>query len=263
MYGRNLIELDHRPDLVDDMDAIATMRTNLREGDTYIIHNVVQPEKVNEIRAYLTDIGRHSLPNFEPIAQGCPNFHRVNVWDPRSYVKGCFHQFSFFPWNQDIFNLFAMSRASFEVKNLLNGLPKDKFIGSEPEDGCTARLSFQFYPSGGGGMHMHADPVDHHQLTASLLIMTNKGEDFGAGGGYVALDEDRKLYFDDYASCGDVVHTNARVYHGVENIDPDRDLDWLSFKGRWICIFAVNQVAGSNAIEEAVDVEQEPVNAEV
>jgi len=255
MYGRNVIEMNHRPGLADDAEAIAEMRQNLREGDAYVVHNFMSPEKVRQIRSYLTEIGRHSLPNYEAIEHGCPNFHRVNVWDERAYVKGCFHQFSFFPWNQDVFQFFDLTRDIFRVKNVLNGLPKDKFLGPTPEDGCTARLSFQFYPSGGGGMHMHADPVDHHQLTASLLIMTDKGEDFKTGGGYVALDEDKKLYFDDIAKSGDVVHINAKVFHGVEKVDPGDDLDWLAFNGRWMSIFAVNQVASVETVAEAVDLE--------
>ena len=102
---------------------------------------------------------------------------------------------------------------------------------------------------------MHADPVDHHQLTASMLIMTDKGDDFESGGGYVALDEQQKLYFDDHARSGDVVHMNAKVYHGVENVDPENEVDWLSFRGRWICIFAINRLAGNQSIAESTDVE--------
>jgi hypothetical protein len=32
---------------------------------------------------------------------------------------------------------------------------------------------------------------------------------------------------------GDVLFFNAEVIHGVAPVDPDEELDWLSFRGRW------------------------------
>ena len=58
---------------------------------------------INKWREYLSNIGRNSLPNYIPIERNVPNSHRINDQDERAYVNGCFHQFSFYPWNQDCF----------------------------------------------------------------------------------------------------------------------------------------------------------------
>ena len=53
---------------------------------------------------------------------------------------------------------------------------------------------------------------------------------------------------EDVLDWGDVVYFNAQCPHGVEPIDPDLPMDWLSFAGRWSVIFAVNKLAGNAAL---------------
>jgi hypothetical protein len=89
---------DYRTVLYDDA-AILDIRKDIQNGAVYIFKNMYDKEWILEVRKYLTDIGRSSLPNYHSIEAGAPNFHRLNRWDERAYVKGCFHQFVFFPWN--------------------------------------------------------------------------------------------------------------------------------------------------------------------
>ncbi len=257
VYARDLIELEHDPNLVNDAARLADMRAHLAEGDIYLVRQVIPRDLIARIKTYLTNVGRHSLPNYHPLEPGCPNFHRVNQFDPRAYVQTCFHQFSFFPWNQDVFNLFEAMKPVFHVKNQLNNLPKDKFTSMQPEDGCAARLSFQFYPKGGGCIRKHTDPVSHHQLNVSLLTMSKKGEDYTQGGGFVERKNGERILFDDITEPGDVVHSCAATPHGVEDIDPSAPLDWLAFEGRWMMIFSVNQVVAGSGVHDSVDLDQE------
>ena len=200
-------------------------------------------------------IGTHSLPNYQAILEGAKNYHRINMWDERAYVKGCFHQFSFFPWNQDVFNLFDITRKIFYLKNIINNQPKEKFLNAVPEDGCVARLSFQFYPKGIGGLHKHRDPVDHHQLTVPTLVMSKRGIDYQTGGDYVENQQGDLLYVEDSCEVGDVVLFNARIPHGVTLIDEHLDADWLSFEGRWMMIFATNKLSLNQNVSNAEDLE--------
>jgi len=256
MIKANTIKyIENYKELLLEPNSIMKVRNDILDGDLYILKNAVDKNYVLNIREYLIGIGRGSLPNYHSINVNAPNFHRINIWDDRAFVKGCFHQFTFFPWNQDIFRVFDKTKEIYHLKNLINNQPKGKFLGPEPEDGCTARLSFQFYPKAIGGLNKHSDPVDHHQLTVPSLIMSKKGEDFHSGGVYVEDSSSTKIYLDDICEIGDVVFFNAQVPHGVDRIDEDKEEDWFSFEGRWMMIFATNKLFNNDEIHDAVDLE--------
>ncbi|HJT23120.1 MAG TPA: hypothetical protein VJ873_00980, partial [bacterium] len=237
------------------------VRNQIKQGDIFIGKKVMAPALVGRIKDYLAGIGRCSLPNYEPIREGCPNFHRINYWDERSYVKGCFHQFAFFPWNQDVFNLFELTREVYYMKNLISQNRKDRFLGRTPDEGCVSRLSFQFYPRGIGGMNKHQDPVDFHQQTAPALVMSKRGPDYATGGVYVEKADGTKVYPEDSAEIGDVVYINPQTPHGVEKIDGDAETDWVSFQGRWTMLFAINKVGANLGVPDSVDLEKAPPKA--
>lgn len=253
MFARHVNFIEDHDSVLNDASAVYEMRQNILQGDVYIARQVVPSDVVLNVRKYLRDIGRCSIPNYCKIEKGSPNFHRVNRWDARAFVRGCFHQFSFFPWNQDVFGLFDIFKTVYFMKNQLSGLRKDAFLGMEPENGCTARLSFQFYPKGIGGLNMHSDPIDYHQLTVPIMVMSRKGEEYQRGGAYVVNENDDQIVLDDLCDYGDVIYFNAQCRHGVETIDPNEQEDWLSFEGRWMLLFAVNKLADNSRISNAVD----------
>jgi len=253
---RNIIEITNIKNVIGDEILIKEIRANVQNGDVYIARNVFSEDLILRIRKYLVKVGQSSIPNYQKIELGAPNFHRMNQVDPRAYVKGCFHQFVFFPWNQDYFNLFELSKEVYFLKNLISNLPADKFLKSEPEDGCTSRLAVQFYPQGQGFLNKHRDPVDHHQLTVPIMIMSKKGVDFQSGGAYVEKENGEKVILDDICNIGDVIFFNAHMAHGVEKIDPETKTEWLDFKGRWMLLFAVNKLFSNTTISDAVDLDK-------
>jgi hypothetical protein len=240
-----------------DLVADAGLRRNLlqqfADKNICILRNVATRSEVAALTAYLSSVGRSSLPNWQAISAKCPNFHRVSHWDERSHVKACFHQFSFFPWNHDVFNLFKRFRDVFVLRNLLSGAEPDAYLGFEPYDDCIARLSFQFYPSGMGGMNEHIDPVGTHQAVVPLLMMSELGADFREGGIFARDAEGRRIFIESSTKPGDVVLFSAEMPHGVATIDPEVEPDWPSFAGRWMAIFAVNKLASNNRVREAID----------
>ena len=84
------------PGIIGDAATVAEMRTNITDGDVYIVKSFMSRKQLEPIRDYLANVGRSSLPNYEPIRAGAPNSHRMNAWDPRAIVSGSFHQFQFF-----------------------------------------------------------------------------------------------------------------------------------------------------------------------
>lgn len=221
----------------------------------FLTRRALAPDFVRELIGYLSEVGRHSLPSRNPTLPGCVNHHRVFQWDKLSYVKGCYHQFSFFPWNEDVFELFRVFRPIYLLRNLLNGLAPERYLGPAPEDDCIARIAFQFYARGKGAMNKHRDPVDVHQKIQPILTMTKRGRDFEEGGLYYEGEDGARVYADEVAEPGDVVWACPQIAHGVEMIDPDTKPDWLSFRGRWSALVAVNKMVTNAKIADAVDLE--------
>ena len=240
--------------LREDLSAISK---TLSSGDTVVWRNFLPSEQVQKITSYLSNIGGNSFPNYSQIVRGAPNFHRLNMDDPRAHVRGCFHQFSFFPWNQDVFGLFTHFKKLFQVKNLVSGNRVDRYFDDDTEP-IVPRLSFQFYPSGCGFLNKHRDPVGEHQLVVPTVCLSAKGADFRTGGAYVVDASGNKIDLDSKLSIGDVVFFDAALEHGVDLIDAEVTPDWLSFSGRWVLVIATNKIAGNHAVADASDLGHRP-----
>lgn len=254
MYFRELVEIPPLAEALHDDSLIEQMRRGLHEGNVYVARGAYPRDKLLKIRAYLTRIGQSSMPNYEPITEKAPNFHRV-YGDDRSHVKGRFHQWSFFPWNMDVFDLFDAARPAYELNNRINGWNKDKYLGREPEEGCIARLTFQAYPRGAGFISRHQDAAGPHKFTTVLLTLSDKGDDYQEGGAYFArsADESEDFFADDNLRIGDLIITHSQVVHGVAPVDPGAELDWLEFEGKWTLVMAINKLAGSTHIPDSKD----------
>lgn len=253
MYVRSIREADDLETLLASESKIAEMRDELKAGHVYVVREAYPRAWLHKLRDYLTDVARHSLPNYQPIVQGAPNFHRV-YGDPRSYVEGRFHQYSFFPWNMDVFDLFARFRPVYQLNNRINGWPDDKYLGQQAEDnGCIARLTFQVYHRGIGYISRHQDVAASHKFTTVTMPLSDKGVDFVEGGTYLVPGEgEPDLDIESRMGCGDVVFMHSQLIHGVAAIDPGVEPDWLAFRGKWTLILAINKLAGTTGIGNSV-----------
>lgn len=256
-YAKGLHVVEDLPGILADDAKVAELTERLANRECLLVKRAIPKEPLLQIREYLARVGQNSLPTYHKIEAGCPNFHRIIDRDPRSDVEGIFHQFVFHPWNQDFFDVFSLFRPVYRLKNRLAGLPADQYLGTEPVDGCTARVAFQFYPSGGGMLHRHCDPVGYHQLVVPTIVMSKRGEDYSEGGLYVERDDGTHIDVDGMADIGDAVYFQAEVVHGIALVDPEIERDWLSFRGRWMGLIAVNRVHSNLAVACSIDLERE------
>lgn len=247
----SLIEITERPSASE----IDVLKRQILSGGIIIWRNFIPVELCDRMRDYLVSVSRGSLPNYQAIVEGAPNFHRINDGDDRATVTGRFQQFSFFPWNSDPLRLFKLFGPLFQVKNTLSGNSGDSFMDSASWTSVVPRLSFQYYPAGGGFLNAHRDPKNRFQVTVPTMTLTEKGTDFTEGGAWVELDG-AKVFTDELTSRGDVVFFNAELPHGVDEIDPSAELDWLSGSGRWMVLLALNAVGSDRASGLAKDLEK-------
>ncbi|MEO2140206.1 MAG: hypothetical protein ABGX91_08200 [Thermoleophilia bacterium] len=239
--------------LTSDPTAARKVDQRVKNGEIGVTRGAVSPDWIADVVAYLSTIGRSSIPNWQPLSAGAPNFHRISVADPRSHVSATFHQFNFFPWNQDCFQFFSALRPVFEARNIMLGEAADSFLGSTPDRGASARVGFQYYPVGGGFMNTHVDPAGFHQSVLVSLVMSRAGTDYREGGVYVEDANGTRFFAEEHCSPGDLLWFDPQVPHGVAPIDPDAPLHWTRFQGRWMGLFATNKVEESAAIGDAVD----------
>lgn len=244
----NTIEITKFPEESD----IDILTAHISKGGLIIWKRYISNELCDRMRFYLESVSRGSLPNYHAIENGAPNFHRINDADDRATVIGRFQQFSFFPWNADPLRLFKIFGPLFQLKNILSGNSPDSFMGSDSWASVVPRLSFQYYPAGGGFLNAHSDPKNRFQVTVPTLTLTERGSDFSEGGAWVELDGE-KVFTDDLGAKGDVVLFNAELPHGVDEIDPGVELDWLSGRGRWMVLLALNAVGNERAAGLAKD----------
>lgn len=208
-----------------------------------IVKNYLQLNQVNSIIQFLLNHVSNTDPAYEAITHHSTNFYRTNFEDQRAFIKGHFHQVNFFPWNHDEFNFYLLFKNIFHLKNSLNMTKKDKFLNGKDEN-FVPKISFQFYDSGAGFLERHTDPVGDHQSVVPILAMSLKGLDFDIGGLEAKVDEEW-IIVDDHIEPGDLILIRGDLPHGVSKIDPTVDLNLLT-KGRWMGLFAINKVEGSN-----------------
>lgn len=231
------------------------MNENLQNYDAYIIRNMIDVTIIDKVKDYLSNIGQTSLPRYEFLQENCPDFHRIHMLDKRSYVESIMHQFCFHPWNQNIFDLFRVMEKIYKLKNLSANFEENTFLNNTPKDGYVARLSFHNYPVGGGEIKKHSDPIGEHQLTVPILQMSQKGIDYEEGGLYVIGKDNIKIDIDTLMNKGDVFFFQAEIMHGVAPIDPDRELNWMEFEGRWMMLASIIQTVGNTKTAYSLQLE--------
>lgn len=231
---------------------IKEIKKDLENNKIVNIKKILNKTCCEQIVKYLSAISRNTIPNYYPINIGSPNNFRVNLNDTRAIVKGCFYQYSFYPWNQDIFNFYDLFKKVFILKNRINQLKDEDFFNPKSNEDCTIRLSYQFYPRSIGFLNQHQDPVDYHQKYLMIMTMSKKGKDFKKGGLFAVINE-KKINIDDYSDIGDLIIFKANLPHGVNRIDPNSKNNPLSAKGRWMTLFATNKLPNNTKILDSVD----------
>jgi hypothetical protein len=225
----------------------------LSEKGYTICRKVFKKTDLLILRKFLTDLMNGSLPKYQALEHNCENFFRVNFDDTRSIVKTCSVQFNFFPWNQDLLNVFNSYSTLFDIR-----MNADKIFSNERDDDSyfsdkkfIRRISIQYYPQGGGYMQAHSDPIGNHQISVATVVMSKSGEDYFQGGMFVKINGE-KIYPENDADIGDVILIKGDLEHGVDPIDENANFEPLSGRGRWMMLSAITKPTNSSLIPDAI-----------
>lgn len=125
------------------------------------------------------------------------------------------------------------------VRNLISGLPSEHAIFADAE-GFWTPARIHHYPKGGGFLVEHCDnftPLVQQSggipnYSQPILVMSRRGIDFVAGGGFVVDKSGLRVYYEDFCELGDIVLYSENTRHGVEDVDPHLTFNQASFDGR-------------------------------
>lgn len=209
------------------------------------LRGLLEPSKVLQAKKTLTQ--KFSKANDHPTIGESPsdvqqNFQKLSIGCARgkhhlgSY--GRLLRVFFNPlWQEDIYQMHDIFRQLIAVRNKLTGKPIN-FASDTIEEGLWTAARIHQYPVGGGFIQGHRDrtqaavanqaQLNYYQVFA---ILSQKGEDFDSGGGFIE-HQGKRIIIDDYISPGDIVIYDGSTLHGVEDIDPHKVLDLDTVSGR-------------------------------
>lgn len=203
-------------------------------GDVYILKQGFPKKFLQNLAVELHQYGKKTPSSFHKMLDECPDFHRVITPElAKNYsLRQIKHSYYFFPWNNDPFNLFESVNERWKVFKFLGGFPLNAYENNLPSTGIIDRLQIAQYASGVGELELHSDPYKYQKVAISG-IMSKRGKDYKTGGAYILNENQEKINIEDNIDIGDIYLVYPTVFHGVETIDKDKNVDWDSFDGRW------------------------------
>jgi len=206
----------------------------VKNNEVLIVKNLLDKEVVWKIRNSTFEWGQNTSPSWHPLHDNCPDYHRLHDNYPKAYVKQKLHGFYRHAWykkNQEIFKQFE---DIFFLKNKLGGFERKSFLKNIPSDNVIARFNVHHYPKGGGYQAEHIDPSSPFAKIQTLIMASQHGVDYEAGGVYLRNSDNEKVYLDSYADLGDMIVIDPGVKHGVDPIDPELEYSPNTNDGRWL-----------------------------
>lgn len=209
----------------------------IQEPEAIIVKEMYPKSIVEKIRNESFKWGQKTEPEWHPLFDSCPDYHRLHDNYPKAYVKQKFHGFYRHNWYLENKAMFKTFIEIFQLKNYLGGFERDSFLDNIPSDGVIPRINVHHYPRGGGYQSEHIDPSGDFAKIQTLIIASEFGKDYQTGGVYARTPvENNKFYFDPYTAIGDMVVLDPGIKHGVDPIDPKADYSWQTNDGRWLVL---------------------------
>ena len=247
-YVKNVVILDFEEikravDVGNDV-YLKKIIENMYAGEAYILRGASDSSlkaKMLELASYYD---KSLDSSFHKMLDGTPNFHRVIDADITKKYSLYTIKHSYYLYNWNIRNELEKEFKEgvyyhWRYIKFLAGNEMNQYENNIPSDNQIDRLQIVNYPHGGGELRDHEDPRKNQRIVSGL-IMSKIGHDFQKGGFYFRGEGNKKLNLEDRLEIGDSVMFYGSIIHGVEPVDPDKNLDWGSHDGRWFIGMFVN-----------------------
>lgn len=247
------------------LDARAVIR-HVAEGGYLLLRDVVSAETAAAIKAAFHE---RFDPSLDAPGVGTPAdaaqraFQKLVIGGGAQrgyYVPRCVRVLYTPLWTEDVFTAHDALRTLARVRNRLLGRPLDNAVEGV-SGGLFTGARLQHYPAGGGFFAPHQDRVAATIARESgvaaffqlVLVITERGVDFEAGGAFVDSG-DVRLDLEAIARPGDVLVYDGRSMHGVDDVDPDQKPDLTSARGRLVAMASLYaDMTGGEAYQRYLD----------
>lgn len=238
----------HLSSVRDFHDQRAEVLATLEREDVALLRGLVEPSVVREALARIASSfsrANDSLVDHKSHAvapRDVPNYQRLMLGEHGEGEKNralCMRIFHNPSWNEDEWGLREVFRTMTRVRNAVYDVEPDYCLDG-PDGDVYTLFRVHHYPAGGGFLGAHRDGVAAsvperaglQGYVQALLVMSEKGADFEAGGGYYYKDGRRVLY-EEFSRPGDILLYNGQTLHGVQTVDPYTPIDLDSAAGRY------------------------------
>ena len=175
-------------------------------------------------------------------------FHRIDDNHPKMAVKRIAHFFRFSYSHKSTTGVFNFFEPMNFLRNEIAGLPRN-YTFYEDHDGYLSQPAVLQYPSGGGYLQAHVDPV-YPQYVEMVLAASKRGIDFESGG-ISAHNGTEWVDIEEHVEVGDLVLFKPDILHRVDPIDSGNQVDWTSERGRWIFFSPIANIKNQSVNEKA------------
>ena len=204
------------------------------EGAIIQITNVLNDDIINSIIESSLALSKENESKKTLCIEGCRNYFYLQTKDlsKNGGYKTLDRSYYFFPWNLDKNNLFDKINNYWRYLKVLGGLNYNEYENNTPINEIINRMHIIQYIKGGGTISTHKDPIIYQKIQVGS-VLNELGKDFNSGGFSVFNKKKEKVYIEPKLNKGSLVCFMPSLYHTVDPIDPNDEIDFSKTDGRW------------------------------
>lgn len=230
-------------------ESISSLSQMISDGEVVVIRGAFDPEMLLTIKNEVFSFGQDASEKNHQNAANVTNFHRIDDNHPAMAVQRIAHFFRYSYVNSDETSIFNVIHPLNILRNQLAELPEDYTFYND-DSGYLSQPAVLHYPSGGGYMQAHVDPLEP-QKVEMVCSFSERGKDFQTGG--LSIYSDKEWHdVENYIKFGDICIFRPDVPHRVEPIDPSKEKNFNDIGGRWTVFSPIASVSDKSKNEAAL-----------
>lgn len=219
----------------ENIDYLTDLIELLLSGNFIQFNNVFDDSFLKSVIDNSFAFNNESSKTFPRMFDGCPNFYFNQIEDlskQRDKYRTLDGSRYYFPWNEDGINIFDKVNYFWRNIRILSGHDPYSYENNIPSDKVINRIHIIQYYSGGGTISPHYDPYVNQYIQIGC-VLNEYGKNFQEGG-FCAFDEkDNPVFLEPELKKGSLFCFFPSMFHTVNPVDPNENLDVNSSEGRW------------------------------
>jgi hypothetical protein len=212
----------------------------ITKGVCVLVKGVFTGPALEAMQKFSRRFRHETEESFHKMLDGVVDFHRI-INRERAKLYSLYaikHSHYMFRWNAttpEMKKIWSEIDSYWRIMKYLGGYAANEYEANIPSAGPTDRVQFVHYPAKGGVLRDHVDP-DHNQKFVIGINMSTRGVEYQQGGFYVLDAAGQRIDLEQHISVGDALVCDARIVHGVSEVDPAANQDepeWNRETGRW------------------------------